>query len=183
MLTSILLETILTIFAESEKRNVVEVGCKTVRVPQLFFKRLDQALIRFDDQSTAPAGKMQVRPMSGGGVEFAAASDVDTADETFLNQQVERPVDGGDVHGTGLGLDGLIDVLSAEVLAAVCHGLDDHLPLGGETVAALSKALDNGLDMVHGKHLLLQIFATENIINNQRLGFKVPFVIDRSDVR
>ena len=61
---------------------------------------------------------------------------IGTAHQTFLDQQIQRAVDGRDVESACAFVQGLEYFFRSDVMVAAGEGCDDHLPLGCHTIAA-----------------------------------------------
>jgi len=94
-----------------------------------------------------------------GHVHDPAVTQVGTADDAHIHQQVEGAVNGGEVESLAAGLDYGENFLGVHVMITVGDRLHDHLPLRSNPAAALAKFIEKGLAMGHCEHPLLRLFA------------------------
>jgi hypothetical protein len=128
---------------------VSEIGHKTISLSEMLVQRRDQLVIGLDHVTATPADQVTVRPVNGRGVGHPAVPQVSPADQPQLRQQIERAVDGSDVHSAGARAHLLVDLLGGNVTPSVSDSLHDHLPLRRETVSLLAQFLDQRMTRGH----------------------------------
>ena len=124
--------------AAPEDREVLHVGLEAERAPQLRGEVGDHVHVGLDDVRAVPADEVDVVMAVRQVVRRGAVPEVGMADQPELLQELQGPVDGGDVHARRRPAHLAEDVVGRRVLQLV-HGLQNELALRRQPVATLPK--------------------------------------------
>ncbi len=105
----------------------------------MLFDGCQQGRICTHDPAALAADEVEMRTMLVRRIHDPAVPQVDAADEANINQQVEGPVNGGEVECFAAHMDNGKNFLGSHVTIAVSDCVHDHLSLRGNPVAALAE--------------------------------------------
>jgi hypothetical protein len=100
-------------------------------------------IVILDFISTSSADQMDVWAMPMGGIDSSALLPRAAADEALLKEEVERAIDCGSADCVCLCLNCPKNFINGHVPPTVRDDANDHLALWRDSMAALSKRLDN----------------------------------------
>ena len=90
-----------------------------ILLPESFFQGEYQFIIRIENVTTLAAYQMDMRTMPGRGVEDLALAKIVAAGQAFFVEQVQNPVNRGDVESLSLVLDISEDLFVSHVTSTV----------------------------------------------------------------
>lgn len=135
------------------------IGTKAVLGEQTLRQRGDQFGGSFDHCAAAPAEQVDVRTVSGGGVNALTILQGDAGSNALLNEQIQGAVHSGDVDSLGVGAHTVEDLLGSEVLVGMRQCLDDQLTLRGEAESAPAEEVEGVVAVSHCEYLHLRVIA------------------------
>ena len=148
--------------AEPADGEMPEVGSKAMLPKQGLLKRGQQRLIEVNDGATLPADEVVMAALVGRVIAEPAPAEVGLGHQGKLLQQVQGPVDSGDIDVGVSGDDMGIHLFSADVVIAVLDGVQYHQPLRCQPVALLAQRAGYVSNVLHaippGSSSLLRVY-------------------------
>ena len=126
-----------------------EVGNEVVFPQQGLLKRGQQRLIKVNDGTALPTDEVVMASLVGRVIAEPAPAEVGLRHQGKLLQQVQGPIDSGDIDVGVSGDDLGIHLFSADVVIAVLDGLEYHQPLRCQPVAPLAQLAGNVSNVLH----------------------------------
>ena len=152
---------ICTAGADARDGDIAQIGMEMGRRGNMFQQRLEQVQLYADDLAADPADQVQVRDAVVAQLKQALpVADIDQRDQAERIEQVEGPVDGGELDiGVERGYAG-VDLIGGRCPVELMQYQQNLLALGGQAKTALVELIEENLFTRHGPSCLLRIFAT-----------------------
>jgi hypothetical protein len=104
---------------------------------------------------------MDVRTVLRSGIDHSPTPKIGSAGQPFLYQEVQGPIDCGNINGTAPHLHVLEYLLDSHVPPTVGDDLNNHLPLWGDPISTLTQGFDKRLTVRHMPILIANICNSE----------------------
>jgi hypothetical protein len=140
----------LTFPALARDRYVAQSCLKVVSCPKVGSERLGFCQLHADDFSARSANKVKVWALDANKlVPMLLIMRIDAGDQMKLSQQIQRSIDGRNVHGGTQDLNPGIDLFGCGSALDLVHNGQHHLPLWGESQSTLAKSFEKHLFTGH----------------------------------